>query len=84
MRADRIEQERYLTITIEEESLRRRRHSLQPLRQRYTRLSLSLVEDCTINGNERLKVLYDYYHLGDEGSFDFDIKKRAKKVRGRF
>ena len=23
--------------------------------------------------------LYDYYHLGDEGSFDFDIKK-AKKV----
>lgn len=28
-----------------------------------------------LNGNERLKVLYDYYHLGDEGSFDFDIKK---------
>ena len=26
-----------------------------------------------------VKVLYDYYHLGDEGSFDFDIKK-AKKV----
>ena len=36
-----------------------------------------------LNGNERLKVLYDYYHLGDEGSFDFDIKK-AKKVGADF
>ena len=37
----------------------------------------------SLNGNERLKVLYDYYHLGDEGSFDFDIKK-AKKVGADF
>ena len=36
-----------------------------------------------LNGNERMKVLYDYYHLGDEGSFDFDIKK-AKKVGADF
>ena len=28
-------------------------------------------------------MLYDYYHLGDEGSFDFDIKK-AKKVGADF
>ena len=26
-----------------------------------------------LSGNERIKVLYDYYHLGDENSFDFDI-----------
>lgn len=31
-----------------------------------------------LNGNERLKVLYDYYHLGDEGSFDFDIKRQRR------
>ena len=36
-----------------------------------------------LNGNKRMKVLYDYYHLGDEGSFDFDIKK-AKKVGADF
>ena len=36
-----------------------------------------------LNGNKRMKVLYDYYHLGDEGSFDFDIKK-AKKVVADF
>lgn len=28
-----------------------------------------------LNGNERMQVLYDYYHLGDEESFDFDIRE---------
>ena len=36
-----------------------------------------------LSGNERIKVLYDYYHLGDEGSFDFDIRE-AKKVGADF
>ena len=34
-------------------------------------------------GNERLKVLYDYYHLGKEGGFDFDIRQ-ARKVGADF
>ena len=46
----------------------------------YRRIYIELgAEIVPLNGNERLKVLYDYYHLGDEGSFDFDIKA-AKKV----
>ena len=36
-----------------------------------------------LSGNERIKVLYDYYHLGDEGSFDFDIRE-ARKVGADF
>ena len=36
-----------------------------------------------LNGNERLKVLYDYSPLVPGGSFDFDIKK-AKKVGADF
>ena len=28
-----------------------------------------------LSGNERMQVLYDYYHLGDEESFDFDIRE---------
>ncbi len=36
-----------------------------------------------LSGNERLKVLHDYYHLGNEHSFQFDIKK-ARKVGDDF
>lgn len=36
-----------------------------------------------LNGNERLKILHDFYHLGDESSFDFDIRE-AKKVGADF
>ncbi len=32
-----------------------------------------------LTGNERLKVLHDFYHLGREDGFDFDLG-HAKKV----
>ena len=31
-----------------------------------------------MSGNERLRILYGYYHLGAEGSFSFDIKEARK------
>ena len=31
-----------------------------------------------MDGNERLKVLHDFYHLGSEEDFDFDIRNAAK------
>ena len=31
-----------------------------------------------LDGNERLKVLHNFYHLGEEDTFDFDIKNAAK------
>ena len=36
-----------------------------------------------LTGNQRLKILHDFYHLGNEEEFDFDIKK-AKKVGADF
>ena len=39
-----IEQERYLTITIERRTLKRQRHSLQPWRRQFIRHLLSLVQ----------------------------------------
>ena len=36
-----------------------------------------------LSGDERIKVLYDYYHLGDENSFNFSLKE-AKKVGADF
>ncbi len=40
-------------------------------------------EIAPLSSDERIKVLYDYYHLGDENSFNFSIKE-AKKVGADF
>ena len=75
-----IEQERYLTITIE-------RKNFEEAKAQFATIEASVhkafgergAEIVALSGNERIKVLYDYYHLGDEGSFDFDIRE-ARKV----
>ena len=75
-----IEQERYLTITIERKNFEEAKAQFATLEATIHKAFIELgAEIVPLNGNERLKVLYDYYHLGDEGSFDFDIKK-AKKL----
>ena len=79
-----IEQERYLTITIERKNFEEAKAQFATLEATIHKAFIELGADIVpLNGNERLKVLYDYYHLGDEGSFDFDIKK-AKKVGADF
>lgn len=79
-----IEQERYLTITIERKNFEEAKAQFATLEATIHKAFIELgAEIVPLNGNERLKVLYDYYHLGDEGSFDFDIKA-AKKVGADF
>ena len=79
-----IEQERYLTITIE-------RKNFEEAKAQFATIEASVhkafgefgAEIVPLSGNERIKVLYDYYHLGDEGSFDFDIRE-ARKIGADF
>lgn len=75
-----IEQERYLTITIERKNFEEAKAQFATLEATIHKAFIELgAEIIPLSGNERLKVLYDYYHLGEEGFFDFDIKE-AKKV----
>jgi len=77
-----IEQERYLTITIERKNFEEAKAQFATLEATIHKAFIELgAEIVPLNGNERLKVLYDYYHLGDEGSFDFE---KGKESRGRF
>ena len=79
-----IEQERYLTITIERKNFEEAKAQFATLEATIHKAFIELgAEIVPLNGNERLKVLHDYYHLGDEDSFDFDIKA-AKKVGADF
>ena len=79
-----IEQERYLTITIERKNFEEAKAQFATIEASVHKAFGELgAEIVPLSGNERIKVLYDYYHLGDENSFDFDIRE-AKKVGADF
>lgn len=75
-----IEQERYLTLTIERKNFEEAKAQFATLeatlRKAFNELGADIV---ALSGNERLKVLHDFYHLGNENSWDFDIKE-AKEI----
>ena len=74
-----IEQERYLTITIERKNFEEAKAQFATieatLSKAYGELGAGIR---ALNGNERLKVLHDYYRLGKESEFDFDIREEKK------
>ena len=79
-----IDQERYLTITIERKNFEEAKAQFATIEASVHKAFGELgAEIVPLSGNERIKVLYDYYHLGDEDSFDFDIRE-AKKVGADF
>ena len=79
-----IEQERYLTITIERKNFEEAKAQFATIEASVHKAFGELgAEIAPLSGNERIKVLYDYYHLGDENSFDFDIRE-ARKVGADF
>ena len=79
-----IEQERYLTLTIERKNFEEAKAQFATLEaaihKAFGELGTYIV---ALSGNERLKVLHDFYHLGREDEFDFDLK-HAKKVGADF
>ena len=79
-----IEQERYLTITIERRNFEEAKVQFATIEasvhKAFNELGAAIIP---LSGNERMKVLHDYYHLGEEGSFNFDLKE-ARKVGADF
>ena len=71
-----IEQERYLTITIERKNFEEAKAQFATIEasmfRSFAELGSKLIP---LTGNERLKILHDYYRLGREDEFNFDIKK---------
>ena len=79
-----IEQERYLTLTIERKNFEEAKAQFATLEATIHKAFIELgAEIVPLTGNERLKILHDFYHLGEEESFDFDIKT-AKTVGADF
>ncbi len=79
-----IVQEKYLTITIERKNFEEAKAQFATIEatihKSFNELGSEIVP---LSGNERLKVLHDFYNLGREDEFDFDIKK-AKRIGADF
>lgn len=79
-----IEQERYLTLTIDRKNFEEAKAQFATLEATIHKAFNELGADIVpLTGNQRLKILHDFYHLGNDGQFDFDIKQ-AKKVGADF
>lgn len=79
-----IEQEHYLTLTIERKNYEEAKAQFATLEATIRKAFAALGTDIMpIAGNDRLKVLHNFYHLGRENEFDFDIKQ-AKKIGSDF
>ena len=79
-----IEQERYLTMTTERKNFEEAKAQFATIEASIHKAFNELgAEIVPLTGNERIKVLHDFYHLGEENSFDFDIKT-ARKVGADF
>ena len=79
-----IEQERYLTLTIERKNFEEAKAQFATLEATVHKAFIELGADIVpLTGNQRLKVLYDYYHLGNEEQFEFDLKE-SKMVGADF
>ena len=77
-----IEQELYLTVTVHRKSYEEAKAHFATveanLHKRFNEFGSKLE---VLNGNERLQILYDYYHLGNEDGFKFNLKEYAKNGR---
>jgi type IV secretory pathway VirB4 component len=75
-----IDQETYLTVTVERKSFEEAKAQFSTLEATIRKTLAELgVEARALSGNERLKVLHDFYHLGEEDEFDFDVRQ-AKRL----
>lgn len=77
-----IRQEKFITITVERRDYEAAKSYLSTLEgsfiQNFAALSASLVP---LSANERLRVLYGFFHIGKEAEFDIDIEDEIGRTR---
>lgn len=73
-------QDKYLTISVFKNSIEDARTYFArvgaELQMHFSKLGSRLIE---LDAEERLKILFDFYRIGEESSFSFDMEDYAKK-----
>lgn len=74
-----IEQERYITISTERNNFEDAKSQFATIESNVLKSFATLGSSLEpLNGNERLKILHDFYRLGREEEFTFDIREGKK------
>jgi len=75
-----IVQEKYVTITIKKKNLEEARTTFRriaiELNKHFKKLNSICIE---LNSDERLKLLHNFYRIGEENSFNFDMMDNMQK-----
>ena len=75
-----IVQEKYITITIKKKNLEEARTAFRriavDLNKHFKKLNSACIE---LDSNERLKMLHNFYRIGEESSFNFDMIDNMQK-----
>lgn len=75
-----IVQEKYITITIKKKNLEEARTAFRritvELNKHFKKLNSACIE---LDSNERLKMLHNFYRIGEESSFNFDMIDNMQK-----
>ena len=83
--ANSIVQDKYITISINKKSVEDARTYFArvgaDLIAHFGRLGSKCVE---LETDERLRIFHDFYRVGEESSFHFDIKETRKKGHDSF
>lgn len=80
MNANGILQEKYVTITVGKKDVEEARSYFARMEVELTAHFAALGAKCTpMSAQERLKVIHDFYHAGEESAFAFDIHDAARK-----
>mgnify|MGYP006992080493 FL=1 len=78
--ADCILQEKYLTVTVFKQNVEEARMYFNRFYGNISGKFKALGSKCEeLNAHERLRILHDFYRIGEENDFHFDVKDMAKK-----
>jgi len=77
-----VEQVKYLTVTVE-------RNNYNDAKIAFTSITSNLIKEfaalgclmCPLNANERLRIFHDFYCIGDESKYDFNITDCLSRLR---
>ena len=77
--ANGITQEKYITITVAKKDIEEARAYFARIGADLTAHFANLGSKCVpLNAVERLRILHDFYRLGDEAAFSFDMSRKAR------
>ena len=75
-----IVQDKYLTVTVEKRSLEEARAYFTRVESEYRTMFASLGSDLyEVNDEEKLRMIYDFFHRGNEDDFRYDRILNAKR-----